>query len=44
MAWFWLALSPVMSAPDDLASYFYVQTFAVDRPGHLALLPPEGSG
>jgi hypothetical protein len=29
-----------MSAPDDLAWYFYIQTFAVDRPRHLALLPP----
>jgi 3',5'-cyclic AMP phosphodiesterase CpdA len=35
------APSPVMSAPDDLASYFYVQTFAVGPHGRLELLPPE---
>jgi hypothetical protein len=35
------APSPVMSAPDDLASYFYIQTFAVDQHGRLALLAPE---
>jgi hypothetical protein len=35
------APSPVMSAPDDLASYFYIQTFAVGPHGRLALLAPE---
>jgi hypothetical protein len=35
------APSPVMSAPDDLASYFYIQTFAVGPHGRLRLLPPE---
>jgi 3',5'-cyclic AMP phosphodiesterase CpdA len=35
------APSPVMGAPDDLASYFYVQTFAVGAHGRLELLAPE---
>jgi len=35
------APSPVMSAPDDLASYFYIQTFAVGQHGRLTLLAPE---
>ncbi len=35
------APSPVMSAPDDLASYFYIQTFSVMPHGRLRLLPPE---
>jgi hypothetical protein len=35
------APSPVMSAPDDLASYFYIQTFAVGPHGRLGLLAPE---
>jgi hypothetical protein len=35
------APSPVMSAPDDLDSCFYIQTFAVEQRGRLALLAPE---
>jgi hypothetical protein len=30
-----------MSAPDDLPSYFYIQTITVEPRGRLALLPPE---
>ena len=35
------APSPVMGAPDDLPSYFYVQTFTAGPHGRLGLLPPE---
>ena len=35
------APSPVMGAADDLASYFYVQTFSVGARGRLELLAPE---
>ena len=35
------APSPVMSAADDLASYFYVHTFAVGAHGRLVMLTPE---
>ena len=35
------APSPVMGAPDDLPSYFYIQTFAGMPHGRLRLLPPE---
>jgi hypothetical protein len=35
------APSPVMSAPDDESSYFYVQTFAVGARRRLELLVPE---
>jgi predicted MPP superfamily phosphohydrolase len=35
------APSPVMNATDDLASYFYIQTFAVGPHGRLRLLAPE---
>jgi predicted MPP superfamily phosphohydrolase len=35
------APSPVMSVPDDLASYFYIQTFVVGPHGRLRLLAPE---
>ena len=35
------APSPVMSASDDLASYFYIHTFAIEQHGRLALLAPE---
>jgi hypothetical protein len=35
------APSPVMSAPDDLASYFYIQTFAGGPHGHVTMLAPE---
>jgi hypothetical protein len=30
-----------MSAPDDLASYFYIQTFAGGPHGHVTMLAPE---
>jgi predicted MPP superfamily phosphohydrolase len=35
------APSPVMSAADDLASYFYVHTFILGAHGRLAMLAPE---
>ena len=35
------APSPVMDATDDLASYFYIQTFALAPHGRLRLLPPQ---
>jgi hypothetical protein len=35
------APSPVMSAADDVASYFYIQTFTVGPHGRLRMLPPE---
>jgi hypothetical protein len=35
------APSPVMSAPDDLPSYFYIHTITVEPRGRLALVPPE---
>ena len=35
------APSPVMGAPDDLPSYFYIQTFAGGPHGRLRLLAPE---
>jgi predicted MPP superfamily phosphohydrolase len=35
------APSPVMSATDDLASYFYIQTFTDGPHGRLRILPPE---
>ncbi len=35
------APSPVMSAPDDVASYFYIQTFTVGPHARLRILPPE---
>ncbi len=35
------APSPIMDATDDLASYFYVQTFTIGPRGRLRLLPPE---
>jgi 3',5'-cyclic AMP phosphodiesterase CpdA len=35
------APSPVMSAPDDVASYFYIQTFTTGAHARLRVLPPE---
>jgi len=35
------APSPVMSAPDDVASYFYIQTFTVASHARLRMLSPE---
>jgi hypothetical protein len=35
------APSPVMSAPDDLASYFYIHTFTDGPHGRLRMLAPE---
>jgi predicted MPP superfamily phosphohydrolase len=35
------APSPVMSAPDDVASYFYIQTFTDGPHGRLRILPPQ---
>jgi hypothetical protein len=35
------APSPVMDATDDVASYFYIQTFAIGANGRLRLLPPQ---
>ena len=35
------APSPVMSAPDDLASYFYIQTFMEGPHGRVRILAPE---
>ena len=35
------APSPVMGAPDDAATYFYIHTLAAGPDGRLDLLPPE---
>lgn len=35
------APSPVMDATEDLASYFYIQTLAMEPHGRLGLLPPQ---
>lgn len=35
------APSPVMSAPDDVISYFYIQTLAIEKHSRLRLLPPQ---
>jgi hypothetical protein len=35
------APSPVMSAPDDLPSYFYIQTFTDGPHGRVRMLAPE---
>jgi hypothetical protein len=35
------APSPVMNVTDDLASYFYIQTFALAPHGRLQMLSPQ---